>query len=126
MRRLKDENQQLKYRVAQLETSRFDVLALEHSGLQDTLVFEPGLSPDSVRRLCVAVMGTNSGRCAVFSGNDERGYKYAMGKTNGNLQQFIKKMNAALGGRGGGTNSFVQGTVSASEEEICKFFGIEK
>jgi len=45
-----------------------------------------------------------------------------MGEKDGNLREFTKEMNQALNGRGGGKPFFVQGSVSASEEEIRKFF----
>ncbi|MGE4353012.1 MAG: alanine--tRNA ligase-related protein [Oscillospiraceae bacterium] len=124
--RLKEENQQLKNRVAELETQRFEALSREYSGAGSALIFEPGLSPDSVRRLCVAVMEGRCGKCAVFSGDDGNGYKYAVGETGGDLREFIKKMNAELKGRGGGKPFFAQGSVMAHEKEIRKFFSVSK
>ena len=44
------------------------------------------------------------------------------GKKDGNLRQFIKEMNQALNGRGGGRAFFAQGSVNAGEAEIRKNF----
>ena len=93
----------------------------------DILLFEDGLNPDSVRKLAVAVMEVCGGRCAVFSGDEETGYKYALGKKDGDLRAFVKEMNSSLNGRGGGKPFFAQGSVNAKRKEIeafwsCHFF----
>ena len=59
-------------------------------------------------------------RC--FSENPDGSYKYAVGEKDGDLRQFIKEMNQALNGRGGGRPFFAQGSVNAGEAEIRKFF----
>ena len=94
--------------------------ALKHTG--DVLLFEAGLSPDSVRKLAVAVMEVCNGRCAVFSGDDEQGYKYGIGEQDGDLRVLIKEMNQTLHGRGGGKPFFAQGSVMAKRAEIEEFF----
>ena len=46
----------------------------------------------------------------------------AAGLPGGDLRPFVKELNQALRGRGGGKPEFVQGSVSASRAEIEKFF----
>ena len=121
VQRLLEENTALKSRVLTMEERHFAALAQEHAGEQDVVLFEEGLSPDSLRRLCDALLQTCSGRCACFSGSEESGYKYAMGERGGDLRAFTKTMNQALQGRGGGKPDFVQGSLQASQEEICTF-----
>lgn len=60
------------------------------------------MSPDSVRKLASDVMESCGGRCAVFNGNDENGYRYIIGEKDGDLREFVKEMNRKLQGRGGG------------------------
>lgn len=120
--RLLGENEALKARLAALEEARFAALAREYAGAGDVVLFEDGLSSDSLRRLCDAVLHTCGGRCACFSGEDGSGYKYAVGQAGGNLRDFVKELNQALNGRGGGKPDFVQGSVPASREEIEAFF----
>ena len=91
-------------------------------GAGDVLLFEEGLGPDDLRRLCVAVMEVCQGRCAVFSGGDAEGSAYAVGQEGGDLRAFVKEMNAALGGRGGGKPFFAQGRAAASRKQIEDFF----
>ena len=120
--RLMEETAALKARCAAMEDATFARLAEEHRGKGDVLLFEEGLSPDSLRRLCDAVLHTCGGRCACFSGTEETGYKYAIGQLDGQLRELTKQLNQALHGRGGGKPDFVQGSVQASQAEICAFF----
>ena len=120
--RLMEEAAALKARCAAMEDAAFARLAEEHRGKGDVLLFEDGLSPDSLRRLCDAVLHTCGGRCACFSGTEEAGYKYAIGQLGGQLRELTKQLNQALSGRGGGKPDFVQGSVQASQTEIRAFF----
>lgn len=120
--RLLEENNILKSRLMSLEEARFAALAGQYAGAGDVVLFEDGLSPDGLRRLCDAVLHACGGRCACFSGEDGSGYKYAVGQAGGDLRGFVKELNLALNGRGGGRPDFVQGGVQASREEIEHFF----
>lgn len=122
VRRLYDEAQDLKARLAALQERAFADRAAQLSGAGDVLVFEDGLAADGVRRLCDAVLQTCGGRCAVFSGTDGQGYKYAVGRREGDLRPLVQALNAALHGRGGGKPSFAQGSVQADRAEIEAFF----
>ena len=119
--RLSDELGQLKLRAAHLEAAVFAQVAQRLAGQGDVLLFEEDMSPDSVRRLCDAVMNTCGGRCAVFAGRDGA-WKYAVGQVDGDLRELVKRLNAALSGRGGGKPFFAQGSASAGKKEIEAFF----
>ena len=121
-RRLLEENAALKSRIMSLEEDRFAALSRQYAGTGDVLLFEDGLSPDGLRRLCDAVLHACGGRCACFSGMEEAGFKYAVGLPGGDLRSFIKEMNLALRGRGGGKPDFAQGSVQAGRPEIEAFF----
>ena len=95
--------------------------ALKDAG--DVVLLEEGLAPDALRRLCVEVMELCGGRCAAFSGDDENGWAYAIGRAGGDLRQFVKDMNASLQGRGGGKPNFAQGRVAAKRADIEEYFG---
>lgn len=122
VRRLLEENAALKSRILTLEEQHFAALAQRYTGQGDVVVFEPGLSPDGLRRLCGAVQTACGGRCACFSGTDETGYQYAIGQPGNDLRPLVKAMNQALQGRGGGKPEFVQGSLSATQESILEFF----
>ena len=117
VRRVTDELVRARQERGLWQERSFAMLAERYRGAGDVLLWEDGLDPDGLRRLCVAVMETCGGRCAVFSGG-----AYAIGEQNADLRGFVKQMNAALNGRGGGKPFFCQGRVGAEKEEIERFF----
>ncbi len=119
--RLEDEHGALKLRAARLEAQVFAQVAARLAGQGDVLLFEEDMSPDSVRKLCDAVMNECGGRCAVFAGKDGA-WKYAVGQAGGDLRALVKSLNAALSGRGGGKPFFAQGSASCTKAEIEAFF----
>ena len=120
--RLLAENEGHKARCAQLEEDRFAALARQYTGAGDVLLFEEGLSPDALRRLCDAVLRACGGRCACFSGGEEAGWQYVVGAPDRDLRPLAKEMNAALDGRGGGKPDFIQGILQADRARIEAFF----
>ena len=120
--RLLEAEAALKLRAAQLEEQVFAQKAQALAGAGNVLLFEPPMTPDSVRRLTDLVMTACGGRTAVFAGSDAEGYKYAVGEADGDLRQFVKELNAELHGRGGGKPFFAQGSVAASRAGIEAFF----
>ena len=111
-----------KQQIYAMEQRQFADKAEQLRGKGDVLVRMEGLSPDGLRRAAIAIQETCGGRAAVFSGDDAAGYKYAVGHPGGDLRQWVKELNAALSGRGGGKPGFVQGSVSAGWKEITAFF----
>ncbi len=122
VQRLLEENGQLKYQLAGMENTLFACLAQARRGAGNTVLFQPDLTADGVRRLAVAVMEVCGGWAAVFSGSDGSGYKYCIGQTGGDVRQLTQEMNAALSGRGGGKPFFTQGAVQADRSAIEAFF----
>lgn len=119
--RLQKEVFLLKGRVAGLEEKDFVRKAEELAGSGDVLLVEGPMSGESLRKLCGLVKEKCGGRCAVFAGEDGS-FQYAVGLDGGDLRAFVKELNGALNGRGGGKPEFVQGSVQAGEEEIRNFF----
>ncbi len=124
--RLMNEAQSLKIKIAEAENNMLNDIAKDYVGKDFVLINRQGLTPESVRRLTAVLIEQNSGICAVFSGNDNDGYKYAVGQKDGDLRELVKQMNAELNGRGGGKPFFAQGSVSCSGEAINKFFEDKK
>lgn len=111
----------LKTRCAGLEEDLFRLLAEQYRDAGEVLLVRHDLAGDGTRRLCDAVSRTCGGRCAVFSGEGER-YQYAVIHPGTDLREFVKHMNDALHGRGGGRSGFAQGSVAADEVAIRAFF----
>ena len=110
------------FHAGALEQKLFQYMAKQYEGSGSVLLFEEGLAADSVRKLTAEIMETCEGRCIVCSGDDENGYKYAMGEKDGDLRTLVKEFNSTLNGRGGGKPFFVQGSVAATRKEIEEFF----
>lgn len=118
--RLASERTEAQQRAAALEDRLFALLAQD----RQTLRFEPPMPPESVRRLADAMVRANGARCAVFAGQDGA-WHYAMADPSGDLRGLVKRLNAALQGRGGGKPGFVQGSLAASRTDIEAFFTAE-
>ena len=122
VQRLQEENEQLKSRIYAMEENQFSALGQELAGKGSVTLFQDGLTPDGLRRLCDKVLQSCGGRCACFSGDEETGYKYAIGEQDGDLRALVKELNQTLNGRGGGKPGFAQGSVRAHRAEIEAFF----
>lgn len=121
VKNLTDEAERLRQQVYAMENDQFAAKAEQLRGQGNVLVKMDGLSADGVRRAAITIQETCGGRAAVFSGNEENGYKYAVGEPDGNLRDWVKELNGALHGRGGGKPGFVQGSVAAKWDEIVAF-----
>lgn len=121
-RRMNDQVDSLKFRVAQLEKRVFAAIAAGYEGEESPLRFEENLEPGAVRELCDAISHRCRGTAAVFSGTDEGGYAYCLIQPQGDLRGLNKAMTAALHGRGGGKPGFQQGRVQATKKEIQAFW----
>ena len=122
VKRLSEENFQLKGQVMKMEEREFKAIAQRVKNKGNVLLFKEGLSSDSVRRLAVAGMECCDGVCAVFSPVGDGSMRYAIGQIDGDLRQFIKDMNGELNGRGGGKPFFAQGSIMAKEDQVKEFF----
>ena len=85
-------------------------------------IFEDGGDMLSLRNLVNEAKKRCGGICACFSGNDAEGYKYIISSTTADLRARSKEINAAISGRGGGSSEMIQGSCTATREEIEKYF----
>ncbi len=61
------------------------------------------------------------GLAAVFSGDDETGYRYIIGSRNADLRKAAKSINSGISGRGGGSPEMIQGSCTACSLTIQNF-----
>ena len=87
-------------------------------------LFDEELEALEMRRLLNAAVEKCGRLCGVFSGNDERGYRYVIGRGDPaiDLKPRIKEINTALSARGGGSSEMLQGSCTATRETIEAFF----
>lgn len=108
-----------RYVYSSLKKELFALKANEASG-KKYIAFDDGGSADDAR-IFADLLAEKVGIAAVFSGNDEIGYKYAVVSRTQDVREIGKALNAACSGRGGGKPDMVQGSVAATREEIEAF-----
>ncbi len=87
-------------------------------------LFDEGLEAIEMRRLLNRAVEKCGRFCGVFTGNDETGYRYVIGRGNTDLdlKKHVKEINAALSARGGGSSEMLQGSCTAKRAEIEAYF----
>lgn len=85
------------------------------------LLFEGDLDSQGMRNLVNAGMERCTGICAVFAGQDGQ-YRHVMGSKTVDLRAKSKEIHGALGGKGGGQPTMIQGSVTATRAEIEAYF----
>lgn len=85
---------------------------------------EDGMTPVEARQFC-DMLAERAVVAAVFSGNDENGYKYAVVSHSSDVRPIGKALAQRCMGRGGGSAELVQGSASGdsgSIEECMRLF----
>lgn len=87
-------------------------------------LFGEGMDALEMRRLLNAAVKKCGRLCGVFSGSDEDGYRYVIGRgdVSIDLKLRVKEINTALSARGGGSSEMLQGSCTAKSAEIEAFF----
>lgn len=118
VQKLIDEGAKLREKIDTIQTRLFECKAAAlQTGGENICVFEEELSSDELRQYCFQLC-MKFRRALVFSGNDETGYKYALGSSQEDMRPLGKELNAAFSGRGGGKSDLVQGAVQGTRDDI--------
>lgn len=119
--RLAADLQEKKQQIARLQTALAEeILRALPAGDRPALFFEDRLDTPA-RRALVNGAAEKRPLAALFAGNDESGYTFLMGSNTIDLRPFSKAMTTALGGKGGGSATMVQGTLTAKRAEIEEY-----
>ena len=124
--RLARELEDCKGRLRQAEFQRLRRRAEELEATEGNLCLfeEPGADMNALRELVNAAVEKCGGMAAAFTGSDESGWKYIIGSKSVDLRAGAKAINAAIGGRGGGSSEMIQGSAAAKAADIRSFFGV--
>ena len=125
VKKLIEEKTSLKSELSAMENRYLTLRAESVKGQTDVLMIDDCLSPDQGRVLADKIAENCTGKIVVMVGKDEN-YRYSVICRNQDISLFVKEMNAALQGRGGGRDGFAQGSVNASKEQIEAFFKDKK
>lgn len=120
--RVVSERDSLKHRAAELGRA----LALcRAEGVSRTegnvCIFDELLDDAALRDMINAIVPKVGGLAAVFSGNDEKGYRYIIGSAGINLRAAAAEINKGISGRGGGSPEMIQGRCKENREKIQNF-----
>lgn len=114
----------LKQTIYELRASIFDNMICKYEDVTSRNIceFNTDLSDAMCREFVNKLTEKADGIVGVFTGNDENGYKYIIGSKSCNLRDIIKGFNENLCGKGGGSPTMMQGTVSCTKMTIKEFF----
>lgn len=116
-------------RRAELTKLKRELLQLKAAALRPTegsiCIFESDIDMITLRELVNAGSELAGKVCAGFAGTDGD-YKYIIGSRTVSLRARAKEINAAIDGRGGGSDAMIQGTSRARREDIERYFNALK
>ncbi len=119
--------------LAEIDELRGRISALKRENMQmkldaiektedSMIIFENDGDMLALRNFVNGAVKKTEKLCAVFAGNDLVGYKYIVASENIPLRAMSKEISATLGGRGGGSDVMIQGSVTATRNQIEEFF----
>jgi alanyl-tRNA synthetase len=91
-------------------------------GERHLLIFDGGSDANAMRYAAEQGASLCSGACAVFSTEQDGTVRYVCIADNTPLRAVSKDLHAKLGGRGGGSDRMIQGSVPYDENAIRAFF----
>ena len=114
--RVQAQMQEMRFRYTQLKRNYFELYAQDCDG-DKCCLFDDSGSAEDARMLC-DILAQKAFVAAVFSGNDEIGYKYAVASRTYDVRKVARELNSCCAGRGGGTAQMVQGSLAAYRDMI--------
>ena len=122
--RVMTEQEKQKMRIAELsrELAKFRADAIEETD-GNICIFDDVLDEPALRDIVNEAVKKCGGIAAVFSGNDEAGYRYIMGSRTVELKAAAGEINKALNGRGGGKSEMIQGSCNIDKKSISIYMG---
>lgn len=108
------------YRV-KCELRALKLQSLEYTD-KNICVFEDEADMNAIRAYVNEAVKKCGGMCGVFAGCDSDGYKYIVASEHIDLKPISLKIKNELSCRGGGSSIMIQGSSSATKEEIQNFF----
>ena len=122
--KLMAENNELKKKLSDIENEKAQeiIASLKNESGKSFTVFVKGIGRDAMRAVANKAVELTDGAAGVFCEEGE-GYSYIIASKTLPLRAKSKEINAALNGRGGGSDQMIQGSAGADRETIEKLFG---
>ena len=87
---------------------------------ENVILFERDLDNVVMRSVVNKLVESHEGICAVFVGSDKNGYIFILGSKNIDCRETIKVLKENFDARGGGSAQMVQGSLTATQENIIQ------
>lgn len=107
------ENKKLSGELAMLKIEK-------HIADNKVCVFIDGASYDELRN-CSNTLIEEYDYCYLFSNTDENNYIYVVSSKENNVRELVQELNKSFNGKGGGRDTYAQGKIVATKEEILNF-----
>ena len=92
----------------------------KHIADNKVCVFIDGVSYDELRN-CSNTLIEEHEYCYLFSNTDENNYIYVVSSKEQNVRELVQELNKTFSGKGGGRETYAQGKITATKEEILKY-----
>lgn len=86
------------------------------------ILFEEDLDTTIVRNVVNALVEKHEGNCAVFTGNDNEGYRFILGSKTLDCREMASKLRERFGAKCGGSQVMIQGSLEVDKESILQLF----
>ena len=127
VKKLSEENGQLKKKCSDFQREHVEKI-IENmkneyaDGCKNLCIFTQNIDSNGMREIANAGAETAEKIFGVFGGNDEDGYSYIISSKSVKLREKSRDINKALDGKGGGSDTMIQGSVKADSAAIKAFF----
>lgn len=121
--KLHQDMQALKFRIGALqEKMMMDKAAALSSDAVNVCLFEEDMDTIIMRKTVNAMTAVHAGYCGMFSGSDEKGYKFLIGTSGCDARNAMNALKEHFTCRGGGSKEMVQGQISGEKDAIEAIF----
>ena len=83
-------------------------------------VFIDGATYDELRNCSNALIEEHE-YCYLFSNTDENNYIYVVSSKENSVRELVQELNKTFNGKGGGRDTYAQGKITATKEDIKTF-----
>lgn len=84
-------------------------------------VFIDGVSYDELRN-CSNTLIEEHEYCYLFSNTDENNYIYVVSSKTQSVRDLVQSLNTTFNGKGGGRDTYAQGKITATKNQILEYF----
>ena len=122
VKKLSEDFAAVKYRLVEIKREKIrDCIDGLDASQKNTCFFEKDFDVNELRMLVSGAVEKTGGLCAAFSLAGEE-YRFVLADLGGTFEQTAARFRAAFEIKGGGKPPYLQGTLSASEQELRGFF----